>query len=1042
MYYIIILIPLLYYIFIYFFFRYIYNNKFKCFINCEHVSIFKDKEFIIFNHNLFNFYYSTAIILSYFLFKNNYLFLLLDFNISIIFLFLFIFLLYFIIINNYFIYFIFYLYLELKKAIHNLNKINFDSIINYNSKSLNLKNKFNHIFSRSFSTSTNLKNNINHDENNNSLEKAIAVKEFKKNYKGGYLGYTDTYNLGNIALFGLGGNLAIKEFSGLAYELELKLKDFLSLIPENIIYSILPVLRWEFYTGVIKTITITKSTKITRFTSSSLLAKKIILAIQESLNTYKLTDTDIDIYLMSRPWLSAAEFSQDMSSINKLFNDQIEKEISGLTGLATLDIRKNLHYKDHILFYYNYKDNYMDSYGDPIFDKKNNLIGYKLNNSEAALVETFYNDNNLLCNKISIKEFDKESLTLNGETLNTWTDTKTNFGFTRELDNKKYFYDLGNNLINVEKSFNCSQFPTLKTELNLNSKIGTIDFETYGSDLGLGQHQVFAGGWAIKNKTRLHYKGIRETSEQLVNKVFTEIFMDKTLNDYTFYAHNLGRFDSIFILKSLIENKNLTITPIWKDNSILSLTINQGDFKIKLLDSLQLISGSLENILISFNSSIKKGTFPYDFVNKNNLNYIGEKPAKEYFSNVSDQEYSSIENKNWNLKIETLKYLKADLEGLLEVLIKFSEKTFKKYKLNIVNFKTLPSLALSSYISSYLPNDMRSKLKIIKGELEREIRTADFGGNVEVYINEIETGYLYDINSQYPSAMLKDMPVGDPILSLEKNLNNIFGFVYGEISSPDEQTLQVPFIQHRNPFNNLISCPRGKFKRLIFSEEIKYALRFGYKRNIEYCYIFERGKDLFKDFVIDHYKIKNTTKDPIQKSIAKLFLNSLYGRMGMKDIEDYTKIVGPQEAAYLDKNTNVSIFSKLNKDKYIVRYSGNISERIRKLYTTQNKESLTLDVNKSRTYTKTEIKKLGFNKQRTVPSAVHIAAAISSYARMIINEYKNIPGNPCFMSDTDSAVLPHPLPEHLVGNNLGQMKLVNKIKKGVFIKKKFYYIQD
>jgi len=44
------------------------------------------------------------------------------------------------------------------------------------------------------------------------------------------------------------------------------------------------------------------------------------------------------------------------------------------------------------------------------------------------------------------------------------------------------------------------------------------------------------------------------------------------------------------------------------------------------------------------------------------------------------------------------------------------------------------------------------------------------------------------------------------------------------------------------------------------------------------------------------------------------------------------------------------------------------------------------------------------------------------------------------MSDTDSAVLAHPLPDHLVGNDLGQMKLVHKIKKGVFIRKKLYYI--
>ena len=69
--------------------------------------------------------------------------------------------------------------------------------------------------------------------------------------------------------------------------------------------------------------------------------------------------------------------------------------------------------------------------------------------------------------------------------------------------------------------------------------------------------------------------------------------MDKILDGYTFYVHNLGRFYSVFIIKSLILNQLINITPVWKDNTIISLSIKYGDFKITLLDSLQLIPGSL-----------------------------------------------------------------------------------------------------------------------------------------------------------------------------------------------------------------------------------------------------------------------------------------------------------------------------------------------------------------------------------------------------------------------------------------------------------------
>lgn len=70
----------------------------------------------------------------------------------------------------------------------------------------------------------------------------------------------------------------------------------------------------------------------------------------------------------------------------------------------------------------------------------------------------------------------------------------------------------------------------------------------------------------------------------------------------------------------------------------------------------------------------------------------------------------------------------------------------------------------------------------------------------------------------------------------------------------------------------------------------------------------------------------------MQYSFAKLFLNALYGRMGMKNIEDTMKIVDKKQAETLDKNTNVTVFSELTDGRYLVRYKGNLSDRIRKLY--------------------------------------------------------------------------------------------------------------
>lgn len=346
---------------------------------------------------------------------------------------------------------------------------------------------------------------------------------------------------------------------------------------------------------------------------------------------------------------------------------------------------------------YEYKDVFMDNYGDPVYNKTQNLIGYKLNNNNKYVsINSYFNNENLFCNKVSIRDLDVNTLSFKPYILREWVDIKNIKGFVREYKNKKYFYDNNNNLINAEATYSYPSFPLVQKLFYTDSRIGTIDLEIYGSNLGLGYQQVYAGGWAIKDQTQLFYKTYRESSDQFINRIFLNIFINKNLNGYTFYAHNLGRFDSVFILKSLILDSTIEINPIWKDDAILSLSLKYGDFRITILDSLQLIPGSLNNILKSFNNSIQKGNFPYNFVNQNNLYYIGPKPSKEFFNFISETEYQAIPNDNWNLKQNTLLYLRSDLEGLLEALIKFNINIYEKYNLCLTRYKTLPGLAFAA----------------------------------------------------------------------------------------------------------------------------------------------------------------------------------------------------------------------------------------------------------------------------------------------------------------------------------------------------------
>jgi hypothetical protein len=76
---------------------------------------------------------------------------------------------------------------------------------------------------------------------------------------------------------------------------------------------------------------------------------------------------------------------------------------------------------------------------------------------------------------------------------------------------------------------------------------------------------------------------------------------------------------------------------------------------------------------------------------------------------------------------------------------------------------------------------------------------------------------------------------------------------------------------------------------------------------------------------------------------------------------------------------------------------------------------------------------------------VAIAAAVTAYSRMIINQYKldaMALGLELFYSDTDSLVLNGPLPEHMIDSvTLGKLKLEHTIKEGIFVMPKVYYLE-
>ena len=342
--YLFIILFIFYYLFIFLFFYYLYNNKFNNFFyKRELESIIKDKEFLIFKNNLINIYFSSFIILFIFLFKSNYFFYLLNFNPYTIYFLFFILFIYSILLSNIFILFLFNCYKFILDCINILNSIKFEPliIIKFNTK-INIKNNTNFIFSQTKNFSTYSKNKFNEpvdlfpgfepeliaqNEQKLALFKEQDIKNFKKVYGGGYLGYSHISNFGHISQF-----ITLMDFHNLQNKinLEVKIKGYVNDIPEDVVYSVLPVIRWQNPNGNYQTLTISKSIKITKDISLELIANKLERDLNEILWIYDLADTDLEFYVMSRPWLKRDAFDIEKTGLTNIFNEQLEKEISSL----------------------------------------------------------------------------------------------------------------------------------------------------------------------------------------------------------------------------------------------------------------------------------------------------------------------------------------------------------------------------------------------------------------------------------------------------------------------------------------------------------------------------------------------------------------------------------------------------------------------------------------------------------------------------------------------------------------------------------------
>ena len=387
--------------------------------------------------------------------------------------------------------------------------------------------------------------------------------------------------------------------------------------------------------------------------------------------------------------------------------------------------------------------------------------------------------------------------------------------FVRKIGKSILYYENGElylyTIVKKTKAINKKKLPK---NIKQNRKIITMDLETI---LVNNIHVPYLLSWfdgkisksyLIPNLVVAKQPGNLDNNIlSIVKDAITDICIRKYRN-YNIYLHNFSKFDGYLLIKYL--NKLGNCFPIIHKGRIIQVKfkLKNSKYKITFKDSYLLLPSSLRDLCKSLDIKDSKGIFPYNLYD---INYSSELvPDFKYFSNITIDEYDTYkdsfvkDNKIWSFKKEAIKYCELDCISLHQVLTKFNTLIFNKFKLNINNYSTLPSLSFNLFRTHYFK---KNTIHMISGKIAEDIRKGYTGGAVDMYKPfSNKKIYGYDVNGLYAYVMANfKYPIGNPMYfegDITKMVSDALGFFYCKIRAPTD--LLYPILQtHHNGNNGL-----------------------------------------------------------------------------------------------------------------------------------------------------------------------------------------------------------------------------------------------
>lgn len=367
-------------------------------------------------------------------------------------------------------------------------------------------------------------------------------------------------------------------------------------------------------------------------------------------------------------------------------------------------------------------------------------------------------------------------------------------------------------------------------------------------------------------------------------------FMMSCKNSYendTHYFHNLG-FDGFFILYWLMRNgfRWVKDRKEFEDNTFTTLITDTGVFysievcfkkkgkkinKVTFLDSLKLLNFSVDVIGKNFGLKVLK-------------------IAKE------EEFYNMFRHKEHILTEEEIKYMRNDVEVVARAIEILRSQKLEK--------NTVASCAMTFYKTFFNKSQFDYNYPILDVDTDEAIRHAYKGGwtycDKRFSNRVIGEGLVFDVNSLYPWAMRYcRLPIGKPLFFKGKyKQDNFYDLFIQRFSCQFKiKPNHLPTIQKKGNFHKFneseyleSSVNKDGENEIVTltltSVDLKLFLEHYEVFNMEYIdgYKFQSSANMFNDYIDYWINVKINSElqgNKAMRQIAKLMLNSLYGKFGL-----------------------------------------------------------------------------------------------------------------------------------------------------------------